>query len=104
MFDQALLDRPGNDKIQVELLYQYQDNVAQYPAWQDFLKSRQPHILVVWGDNDPFFTTEGRDLFKTLVPTAEVYSYDAGHFALESHLPEISSAMMKFLNHLPKSN
>ncbi|WP_374384880.1 alpha/beta fold hydrolase [Dongia sp.] len=100
-FDQALLDRPGNDRIQVELLYQYQDNVAQYPAWQDFLKKTQPPMLVVWGNNDPFFTLAGRDYFKTLVPSAEMHDYDAGHFALETHLPEISSAILSFLGRLP---
>lgn len=103
-FDQALLDRPGNDKIQVELLYQYQDNVAQYPAWQEYLKTVQPPMLVVWGDNDPFFTIQGRDFFKTLVPGAELHAYDAGHFALETHLPEISTAMLGFLDRLKTTN
>jgi pimeloyl-ACP methyl ester carboxylesterase len=102
-FDQALLDRPGNDKIQIELLYQYQDNVAQYPIWQQYLKSKQPPILVVWGDNDPFFTKNGRDFFKSLVPATEVHAYDAGHFALESHEPEIAAAMLRFLDRLPMS-
>ncbi len=56
--DQAGLDRPGNAAIQMQLLYRYQDNVAQYPAWQDWLRrARKP--LVVWGDNDPFFTPAG---------------------------------------------
>lgn len=77
LYDQALLDRPGNDRIQVELLYQYRDNVAQYPKWQAYLKTKQPPMLVVWGDNDPFFTTQGRDFFKTLAPNTEVHSYDA---------------------------
>ncbi len=103
-FDQALLDRPGNDRIQVELLYQYQDNVAQYPMWQEYLKAAQPPTLVVWGDNDPFFTTAGRDFFKTLLPGAEVHAYDAGHFALETHLPEISAAMLAFLDRLKPAN
>lgn len=103
-FDQTLLDRPGNDKIQVELLYQYQDNVAQYPMWQEYLKTAQPPMLVVWGDNDPFFTIQGRDFFKTLVPGAEVHAYDAGHFALETHLPEISAAMLDFLDRLKTTN
>ena len=104
VYDQALLDRPGNDKIQVELLYQYQDNVAQYPKWQEYLKTQRPPMLVVWGINDPFFTTAGRDAFKTLVPNAEVHSYDAGHFALETHEPEIAAAMLTFLDQLPKTN
>lgn len=96
--DQAFLDRPGNDAIQLELLYRYQDNVAAYPAFQAYLQAHQPEILVVWGDNDPFFTAEGRDLFKALVPASEVYSYDAGHFALETHLPEIAAAVRGFLD------
>ena len=101
VYDQALLDRPGNDKIQVELLYRYQDNVAQYPKWQEYLRSRQPPTLVVWGNNDPFFTTKGRDYFKTLVPKANILSYDAGHFALETHASEIATAMLAFLDQLP---
>ncbi|MGE0055324.1 MAG: alpha/beta fold hydrolase [Hyphomicrobium sp.] len=104
IYDQALLDRPENDKVQVELLYQYQDNVAQYPKWQEYLRTKQPPVLVVWGNNDPFFTTKGRDAFKTLVPSAEVHAYDAGHFALETHAGEIAAAMLDFLDRLPKSS
>lgn len=104
IFDQTLIDRPGNDRIQVELLYQYQYNVALYPEWQAFLKARQLPTLVVWGDNDPIFTTKGRDLYRTLVPSTEVHSYQAGHFALETHTPEIAAAMLAFLGRLPKSH
>jgi pimeloyl-ACP methyl ester carboxylesterase len=101
IYDQALLDRPGNDRIQVELLYQYRDNIAQYPKWQDYLRSARPPILVVWGNNDPFFTLKGRDFFKTLVPATQVHAYDAGHFALETHSSEIASQMVRFLDRLP---
>ena len=94
-------DRPGNDAIQLERLYRYQDNVGAYPAWQDYLKAQQPPVLVVWGDNDPFFTLAGRDLFRTLVPSAEVHGYDAGHFALETHAGEIGAAVAAFLSRLP---
>jgi len=99
--DQALLDRPGNDRIQIELLYQYQHNIALYPQWQAFLKSAKLPMLVLWGENDPIFTTKGRDLYRALVPGTEVHSYAAGHFALESHAPEIADAMLDFLDRLP---
>ncbi len=101
-YDQALLDRSGNDRIQVELLYQYKDNIQQYPAWQAWLQRTQPPVLVVWGDNDPIFTAAGRDLFKTLVPATEVHSYPAGHFALETHAEEIATAILGFLDRLPQ--
>lgn len=83
-------------------MYQYQDNVAHYAEWQAFLKTKQPSLLVVWGNNDPFFTLAGRDEFKTLVPGAIVHSYDAGHFALETHAPEIAAEMRTFLDGLSK--
>ena len=98
--DQALLDRPGNGDIQAELLFQYQDNVAQYAAWQDFLKARKLPTLVVWGNNDPFFTPAGRDAYQQLNPATEVHTFDAGHFALETHSGEIARLALDFLGRL----
>ncbi|MEQ1710587.1 MAG: alpha/beta hydrolase [Hyphomicrobium sp.] len=95
--DQARLDRPGNDRVQLQYLWNYQDNVAQYPAWQSYLKTRQPPTLVVWGKSDPFFTMAGVDALKALAPKAEVHLYDAGHFALETHGEEIAAAIKGFL-------
>ncbi len=98
--DQAGLDRPGNDAIQLEMLFDYRDNVAQYPFWKTWLETRRPQMLIVWGRNDPFFTTAGVDYFRELVPTAEVHLYDAGHFALETHVDEIATEMLDFLGRL----
>lgn len=95
--DQSGLDRPGNDAIQVELLFQYQDNVANYPKWQEYLKADQPPTLIVWGKNDPFFVVDGVDYFKSNLPKAEVHLYDAGHFALETHGPEIADRIRDFV-------
>ncbi len=95
--DQARLDRPGNSAVQLQYLWNYQDNVAQYPVWQSYLKTNQPHLLIVWGKNDPFFTLAGVDAIKALVPKAKVHLYDAGHFALETHSKEIGAEMRGFL-------
>lgn len=99
--DQHGLDRPGNSRIQLELLYQYRDNVANYPQWQQFLKELQPPMLIAWGKNDPVFTVAGTEKLKTLVPDAEVHMLDGGHFALEAHRQEIAAAMLDFLARLP---
>lgn len=101
-FDQARLDRPGNDALQIEMLFNYSDNVAQYPKWQSYLKAAQPPMLIVWGKNDPFFTQGGVDFFKREVPKAEVHLFDAGHFALETHVDEIAEATLRFLKTLPR--
>ncbi len=95
--DQAGLDRPGNDTLQLQLLWNYQDNVVQYAKWADYLKAKQPPILIGWGKNDPFFVQAGVDYFKTLVPKTEVHLFDAGHFALETHVDEIAAVMLPFL-------
>ncbi len=34
--DQFVLDRPGNDEIQLALYYDYRNNLKQYPDWQEF--------------------------------------------------------------------
>jgi len=101
--DQAGLDRPGNDLVQLEMLYNYRDNVAQYPAWRDYLATNQPPMLIVWGKNDPFFREAGIAYFKSLLPKAEIHRFDAGHFALETHAPEIAARMRAFLGKLAAS-
>lgn len=98
LFDQALLDRPGNDRIQLELLYQYRHNVADYPLWQAYLRAQQPPLLAVWGVNDPFFTEAGLDFYAGALPRAEIHRFDAGHFALETHAGEIAAATLAFLD------
>ncbi|SMX29477.1 Haloalkane dehalogenase [Pelagimonas phthalicica] len=96
--DQAGLDRPGNHDIQLEYLWNYQDNVAQYPEWQSYLAEHQPDTLIVWGRNDPFFLTDGVSAIQELVPAADVHLFDAGHFALETHVAEISAAIHDFMS------
>ena len=46
---QRLLDRPGNEEIQLQLFYDYGSNPPLYPAWQEYLRSNQPPTLIVWG-------------------------------------------------------
>ena len=95
--DSALLARPGNDEIQLDLLMDYNSNVALYPQVQEYLRRRRPPVLLVWGKNDQTFVPAGAEAFKRDVPGAEVHLYDTGHFALETHLHEIAGAIRDFL-------
>ena len=61
--DQLFLDRPGNDAIQLNLLHNYQSNLAFYDNWHEFFRNKQPKTLIVWGKNDPFFTIEGAQAY-----------------------------------------
>ena len=95
--DSALLARPGNDEIQLDLFLDYASNVALYPKFQEYFRAKQPPMLVVWGKNDPFFLPPGAEAFKRDNPNAEVHFYDTGHFALETHHHEIAGAIRDFL-------
>ncbi len=95
--DDFYLARPGNDEIQLDLLLDYQSNVALYDTIQAYLRAHQPPVLAVWGKNDPFFIPPGAEAFKRDVPAADVRFVDSGHFALETHAVEIGAAMRAFL-------
>jgi len=80
-----------------DLIFDYQTNVALYPTFQEYLRTYQPPLLVCWGKMDPSFVWPGAEAFLRDVPAAEVHAIDSGHFALESHAPEICSLMIDFL-------
>ncbi len=95
--DSALLARPGNEEIQLDLFLDYASNIALYPAFQEYLRTRQPPLLAVWGRNDPFFLPPGAEAFRRDAPDAEIHFYDTGHFALETHADEIGTTILGFL-------
>lgn len=95
--DSALLARPGNDEIQLDLFLDYASNVALYPRFQEYFRTHRPPLLAVWGKNDPFFLPPGAEAFRRDNPDAEVHLYDAGHFALETHYVEIAVTIHEFL-------
>jgi len=94
--DQFFLDRPGNAAIQLNLLYNYQSNVALYDRWHEYFRNRQPRMLILWGKNDPFFTVEGAKAYQRDIPSAELHLIDTGHFALEDFSGLIAERMRKF--------
>ena len=96
--DSALLARPGNDEIQLDLFLDYASNVALYPQFQEYFRTRKPPVLAVWGKNDPFFLPPGAEAFKRDLPNAEVHFFDTGHFALETHHEQIAATIQDFLS------
>jgi len=96
--DSALLARPGNDEIQLDLFLDYASNVALYPAFQNYFRTHRPPLLATWGKNDPFFLPAGAEAYRRDLPEAEIRFYDTGHFALETHGAEIAEAIGTFLS------
>lgn len=96
--DSALLVRPGNIEIQLDLFLDYANNVKLYPAFQDYFRTWKPPLLAIWGKHDPYFIPPGAEAFRRDIPGAIVQFLDTGHFALETHVNEIAGAMRQFLD------
>jgi pimeloyl-ACP methyl ester carboxylesterase len=95
--DSALLARPGNEDIQLDLFLDYASNVKLYPQFQKYFRLHRPPTLAVWGKTDPFFLPAGADAFKRDNPSAQVVFLETGHFALETHSVEIGAKIIEFL-------
>jgi len=95
--DTALLEHPGNKEIQLDLFLDYASNVQLYPKFQEYFRRSKPPLLAIWGKNDPFFIPAGGEAFRRDLPNAQVQFLDTGHFAVETHVVEIASAMQEFL-------
>jgi pimeloyl-ACP methyl ester carboxylesterase len=96
--DSALLARPGQTDIQLDVFLDYASNVKLYPTFQKFLREKKPPVLAVWGKNDPFFLPPGAEAFRRDNPNVTVKFLDTGHFALETHVEEIAASILEFLD------
>ena len=95
--DAAMIARPGNMEIQLDLFLDYANNVKRYPVFHEYFRKSQPPLLAIWGKYDPFFIPPGAEAFRRDNPNATVQFLDTGHFALETHVEEVASAMRTFL-------
>jgi pimeloyl-ACP methyl ester carboxylesterase len=94
--DTALLERPGNREIQLDLFLDYASNVKLYPKFQEYFRKVRPPLLAIWGKNDPFFVPAGAEAYRKDIPDAKVQFLDTGHFAIETHVVEIAAAIKEF--------
>ena len=95
---QPLLDREGNQDIQLQMFYSYGSNPPLYPAWQEYMREYQPPTLIVWGKNDEIFPAAGAAPYKRDLQDLEYHLIDTGHFALDTHGQEIADRLRDFLN------
>jgi pimeloyl-ACP methyl ester carboxylesterase len=101
--DAALIARPGNADIQLDLFLDYANNVKLYPSFQDYFRRAKPPLLAIWGKHDPYFIPAGAEAFRRDNPNAVVQFLDTGHFALETHVQEVALAVRQFLAETPRT-
>jgi pimeloyl-ACP methyl ester carboxylesterase len=98
---QDILDRPGNQAIQLALFLSYGDNPREYPRWHEYFRKHQPPTLIVWGKNDQIFPAAGAHPYQRDLKDVEFHLLDTGHFALEEDGAAIARLMREFLGRLP---
>jgi pimeloyl-ACP methyl ester carboxylesterase len=91
------MDLPGRDRVMLDLLFDYQSNVALYRSWHEYLHVHQPPALLAWGRNDAFFPEAGAHAYLQDLPYAELHLLDTGHFATATHSEEIAELVGAFL-------
>ena len=96
--DQRYLELPGRDAVMLDLLYDYQSNVAAYPAWQAYLRSHRPPALLPWGAHDRFFPPAGAEAYRHDLPDAEIHLLPTGHFATATHSAQIAELILQFVD------
>jgi pimeloyl-ACP methyl ester carboxylesterase len=96
LIDQPLLDRPGNDEIQLQMFYSYGTNPPLYPQWQEYFRKHQPPALIAWGRNDPIFPADGAHPYKRDLRNLDFHLLDTGHFALEEDYELIAELISNF--------
>ena len=94
---QPLLDRPGNQEIQLALFYSYGSNPPLYPKWQEYLRKHEPPTLIVWGKNDAIFLADGAYPYKRDLKKVDFHLLNTGHFALEEKGDEIAEYIDRFM-------
>jgi pimeloyl-ACP methyl ester carboxylesterase len=93
----AFLSQPVQADIQADMFYDYRSNVEAYPKWQQWMRERQPRLLVVWGKYDPSFDISEPEAYRRDVPDARVHILDAGHFALDTAADDIAKLIRSFV-------
>lgn len=91
------ISRPGQHRVQLDLFYDYQNNLKQYPKWQRYLRANQPPVLIVWGEHDAFFPVPGAEGYRRDVKDVDYNILNTGHFALEEEGQLIARKIREFL-------
>jgi pimeloyl-ACP methyl ester carboxylesterase len=100
MLQRALLNRPGNKEIMLDLLYDYRTNLALYPQWHEYFRRHEPPTLIVWGRNDVIFPPAGAHPYRRDLEHVDLNILDTGHFALEDHADAIAGHIRRFVESL----
>ncbi|MEM9093033.1 MAG: alpha/beta hydrolase [Cyanobacteria bacterium P01_F01_bin.53] len=98
ILDFSRIVRPGQQKVQLDLFYDYQNNIKLYPEWHAYLRKYQPPTLIAWGVNDPIFVVAGAHAYREHLDDIDFHLFNTGHFVLEEDAAQVIEKMRDFLH------
>jgi pimeloyl-ACP methyl ester carboxylesterase len=98
-----LIDTPARRDVMVQLMEGLRDNLSWFPRYQAYLRAHQPPCLIVWGRQDGYMPEGAARAYLRDLPRAELHVLDTGHWALETHLAEITALIRNFLGRMDLS-
>jgi pimeloyl-ACP methyl ester carboxylesterase len=95
--DWRVMCLPGRMQLHRGLVADYANHVARFDAIAEFLSTRQPPALMVWGRHDAFFDIAETLSWMRALPRMEAHILDGGHFLLETHADAAARLMAEFI-------
>jgi len=92
------ISRVGVIEALLDLHLDYRTNVELYPKVQKYFRERRPQALVIWGRDDQYYSQEAATAYQNDLPGAEIRIIDGGHWAIETHGPDVIMATRRFLD------
>jgi pimeloyl-ACP methyl ester carboxylesterase len=95
--DWNVMCSPGRMEAQRALNADYANHAARFDAIADYLATRQPPALLLWGRHDAFFDVAETLSWMQDLPRMEAHILDGGHFLLETHAERALTLMTEFI-------
>jgi pimeloyl-ACP methyl ester carboxylesterase len=102
--DWRVMCLPGRMDTQRALIADYKNHVARFDEIADYLSTRQPPALMVWGRHDAFFDIAETVSWMQALPRMEAHILDGGHFLLETHAAPAAALMVDFIKRTESEN
>ncbi|RLP90062.1 alpha/beta fold hydrolase [Micromonospora sp. CV4] len=96
-FSGALVADPRRRDAWLRLLADQGSTVAWFARQQEYLRTRRPPTLIVWGPHDGYMPAGAARAYLRDLPDADLHLLDGGHWLLETHLDEVVRLVRDFL-------
>jgi pimeloyl-ACP methyl ester carboxylesterase len=95
------LTTPQRREIHIDVIAGWGENVEWFARYQAYLREYQPPALIVWGPRDGYMPEAAARAYLRDLPNAQLHLLeDAGHWLLETHLPQAATLIRDFLSRL----